>query len=64
MAMPTYATAASRYFFNLGRLVRSVLPLGDGRLMHLVVVYGFQGATDDAEKLGLTDELFLMPFFG
>ena len=26
--------------------------------MHLVVVYGFQGASDDSEKLGLTGELF------
>ena len=42
-------------FFNMGRLVRSVLPLGHGRIMHLVVVYGFQGAADDAEKLCLTE---------
>ena len=26
--------------------------------MHLVVVYGYQGAEDDAEKLCLTDQLF------
>ena len=57
VAMPTFATAAFRSFFNLGRLVRSVLPLGGGRLMHLVVVYGFQGASDDSEKLSLTNEL-------
>ena len=58
VAMPTFATAALRNFSSLSRLVRSVLPLGDGRLLHLAAVYCFQGATDDAEKLGLTDELF------
>ena len=26
--------------------------------MHLVAVYGYQGSDDDAEKLGLTDQLF------
>ena len=26
--------------------------------MHLVVVYGYQGAEEDAEKLSLTDQLF------
>ena len=26
--------------------------------MHLVAVYGFQGADDDAEMPGLTDQLF------
>ena len=49
---------AFRRYFDLGRLVRSVLPLGSGLLMHLVVAYGFQGADDDAEKLSLTDQLF------
>ena len=58
VSMPTFATAAFKHFFNLGRLVRSVVPLGGGRLMHLVVVYGFQGASDDAEKLSLTNEFF------
>ena len=56
--MPSFATTAFRRYFDLGRLVRCVLPLGGGRLMHLVVVYGFQGAEDDAEKHSLTDELF------
>ena len=37
-----------------------MLPLGFGRFMHLVVLYGFQGAdTDtDAEQLSLTEQLF------
>ena len=51
VAMPTFAIAAFRKYFDLRRLVRGVLPFGNGRLMHLVVAYGFQGADDDAQKL-------------
>ena len=58
IAMPTFATADVRRYFDLGRLVRSVLPLGDSRLMHLVVAYRHQGADDEAEKLSLTHQLF------
>ena len=58
ISMPSIATSAFRQFFELGRLVRCVLLLGGGRVMHLVVVYGYQGAEDDAEKLGLTNQLF------
>ena len=58
ISMPSFATSAFRQFFELGRLVRCVLPLGNGRVMHLVVVYGYQGADDDAEKLSLTNQLF------
>ena len=58
VAMPTFATAALRRYFDLGRVVRCVLPLGKGRLMHMVVAYGFQGADEDAEKLSLTDQFF------
>ena len=35
-----------------------MLPLGLGRFMQLVVVYGFQGADTDAEQLALTEQLF------
>ena len=35
-----------------------MLPLGFGRFMHLVVLYGFQGADTDAEQLSLTEQLF------
>ena len=58
VSMPSFATAAFRQFFELGRLVRCVLPLGNGRVMHLVVVCGYQGADEDSEKLSLTDQLF------
>ena len=58
VALPSFATTAFQRYFDLGRLVRSVLPLGSGRLMHLVFAYGFQGADEDAEKLRLSDQLF------
>ena len=37
--------------------VRCVLPLGGGRIMHLVVLYGYQEADRDPEQLALTDQL-------
>ena len=45
-------------FFDCGRAVRCVLPLGGGRVTHLVVLYGSQGADRDAEQLALTGQLF------
>ena len=38
-------------------MLRTVIPVGMGRLVH-VVVYGFQGADCDPEKLTRTDQLF------
>ena len=35
-----------------------MLPLGFGRFMHLVVLYGYQGTGSDPEQLALTDQLF------
>ena len=58
LALPTFATAQFRSFFDSGRVVRCMLPLGFGRFMHLVVLYGFQGADTDAEQLSLTEQLF------
>ena len=49
---------SSRCFFERGRAVRCLLTLGAGRLMHLFVLYGYQGADTDAEQLALTEQLF------
>ena len=38
--------------------MRVVLPLGNGGVVHLFVVYGYQGADNDPEKLQLTEHLF------
>ena len=45
------------FFFEIGRAVRCMLSLGCGRFLHLVVLYGYQGADREAEKLALTDQL-------
>ena len=58
LALPACATAQFKAFFDLGRVVRCTLPLGYGRFMHLVVLYGYQGAATDPEQLALTDQLF------
>ena len=58
LAHPTFATAQFKRFFDCGRAVRCMLPLGLGRFMHLFVLYGFQGADTDAEQLALTEQLF------
>ena len=43
LALPTFATAQFKRFFDYGRAVRGMLPLGYGSFMHLVVLYGHQG---------------------
>ena len=58
LSLPTFAIAQFKRFFDCGRAVRCMVPLGSGRFMHLVVVYGFQGADSDAEQLSLTEQLF------
>ena len=57
VALPTFATAQFQRFFDCGRAVRCVLLLGGGRVMHLVVLHGYQGADRDPERLALTDQL-------
>ena len=44
LALPTLATSEFERFFGLGRALRCVLPLDRGRLLHLVVLYGYHGA--------------------
>ena len=58
LSLPTFATAQFQRFFDCGRAVRCLLHLGSGRFLHLVVLYGYQGADTDAEQLALTEQLF------
>ena len=58
LSLPTSATAQFRRFFDCGRAFRCLLPVASGRFLHLVVLYGYQGADGDAEQLSLTDQLF------
>ena len=39
-------------------MVRTFLPLGGGRCVHLVVVHGYQGASHDLDALAGTGLLF------
>ena len=54
LSLPTSATSQFKRFFDCGRAVRCLVPIGSGRFMHLVVLYGYQGADVDAEQLALT----------
>ena len=39
VALPTFAIAQFRRFFDCGRAIRCLLPVGSGRFMHLVVLH-------------------------
>ena len=58
VALLTFATAQFKRFFDCGRAVRCLLPLHSGGFMHLVDLYGYQGADADAEQLAWTEKLF------
>ena len=58
VSLPTFATAQLKRFFDSGRAVRCILPLGSGRFMHSVVLCGYPGADSDAEQLAFTEQLF------
>ena len=52
------STHEFRVWVKFCRVMRSVIPVGDGRVVHVVVVYGLQGADGDQEKLTRTEQLF------
>ena len=58
LSLPSSVTAQFKRFFDCGRALRCLLPVASGRFLHLVVLYGYQGADGDAERLSLTDQLF------
>ena len=57
VALPSCATSEFQEFFRLGGALRVTPPTGKEGVVHLFVVYGYQGAEEDAEKLRLTDRL-------
>ena len=57
LSLPSFVTPQFQEFFRLGRVLRTTLPTTQGGVVHLFVVYGYQGAEEDAEKLQLTDRL-------
>ena len=57
LSPPILFDPSFKEFSRLGRAMRVVLPLGNGGIAHLFVIYGYQGAESDPEKLTLTDNL-------
>ena len=57
LSLPSFVTPQFHEFFKLGRAMRTTLPTARGGVVHLFVVYGYQGAEEDADKLKLTDRL-------
>ena len=57
LALLSFVTPKFKEFFRLGKVLRTTLPSGKGGAVHLFVVYGYQGAEEDADQLQLTDKL-------
>ena len=57
LALSSFVTPRFNEFFRLGCVLKTTLPTAQGGVVHLFVVYGYQGAEEDAEKLQLTDKL-------
>ena len=57
LSLPTFATLSFSDSFGPIRAIRVVLPLGNGGVADLFVVYGYQGAEKDSEKLALSHQL-------
>ena len=57
MSTPTSVTAEFKEFFWLGRAMRVTISIGEGGVVHLSVVYGYQGSEEESQKLLLTDNL-------
>ena len=55
---PLFFVSSFKEIFRLGRAMRVILPLGNMGIVHLFVIYGYQGAESDPEKLQLSDRLF------
>ena len=59
LSLPTLFDPSFKEFFRIGRAMRVILPLGNGGVVHLfVVIYGYESAENDPEKLQLTEHLF------
>ena len=62
LSLPPFVSPQFKEFFRLGRVLRTTLPTGKGGVVHLFVVYGYQGAEEDADQLQLTDKLLQVVF--
>ena len=57
LSLPTIITPSFAEYFWLGRAVRVVLPLANGCVAHLFVIYGYEGAENAPDKLAPTDQI-------
>ena len=57
LTLPTFFTPEFGEFFRLGRAIGVILPLANGSIAHLFVLYGYQGSYDDPHKHALTNKL-------
>ena len=57
LSLPSFVIAEFQEFFKLGRALRTTLPTDKGGVIHLFVVYGYQGTEEDSDQLELTDKL-------
>ena len=48
LSLPSFVTPQFQEFFRLGRVLRTTPPTAQGGVVHLFVVYGYQGAEEDA----------------
>ena len=57
LSMPKFAAGDFSVFYAQGRVLGCHLPIAGGRVVHLVLLYGFQGVSTDPERLRLTEKL-------
>ena len=50
LTAPSLVTSRVQGVLQVGRAMRVALPTGQGGVVHLFVVYGYQGSEEDAEK--------------
>ena len=63
ISAPSLVTPEFRKFFRLGRALRVALPTGEGGVVHIFVVYGYQGSEEDAGKLAVSGQAVARLFF-
>ena len=50
LSAPSLVTPEFKEYFRLGWAMRVTLPAGEGGVVHLFVVYGYQGSEEDSDK--------------
>ena len=56
LTLPTFFTLEFGEFFRLGKAIGVILPLANGSIAHLFVVYGYQGSSDNPHEPSLSNK--------